>query len=78
MNGDQRVKRFECWNGSLEADGAWWQIVSTRRRSDDRSDQMVGQDGRIAVKNSKLLVRGGEDHNEHEANVYHFNSIQRG
>jgi hypothetical protein len=42
LYGDQRLKRFQCLNGAFEADCAWFDVVFSRRLSNDRADEIVG------------------------------------
>jgi hypothetical protein len=41
---DHRLKRFQGLDGALEADRTWFEIVLVRCLSDDRANQVVGQD----------------------------------
>ena len=44
LRGDQWLKRFQCLNGALEADGARFDVVLVGGLRDDDADEIVSQD----------------------------------
>ncbi len=43
-NEPHRLKRFQGLDGALEADRTWFEMVFVRCLSDDRANQVIGQD----------------------------------
>ena len=44
LRGDQWLKRFQCLNGALEADGAGLDVVIVGGLGDDGADEIVDED----------------------------------